>query len=129
MLNNYQSYWTLWQSRMHWKYFNISSFLLIWDKNFGSYTSWLVPKPLWMRWWTGISIERDQDPTIMNETVVGKLAEKFFKLKSNTLWKIRMILWVLYHWSQVTYRPAETGLQSSENKLLVSMMLLFCQAN
>ena len=29
-------------------YFIIFNFLLIWDKNLGSHTGWLVAKPLWI---------------------------------------------------------------------------------
>ena len=32
-------------------YFNILSFLLIWDKNLGSHTGWPVAKTLWIRPW------------------------------------------------------------------------------
>ena len=33
-------------------YFKIFSFLLIWDKNLGSHTSWPVAKPLWIHPWS-----------------------------------------------------------------------------
>ena len=33
------------------KFIKIFSFLLIWDKNLGSHTGWLVAKPLWIHPW------------------------------------------------------------------------------
>ena len=43
-------------------YFIIFNFLLIWDKNLGSHTGWLVAKPLWIcPWGFKLSISRSQN--------------------------------------------------------------------
>ena len=76
-------------------YFNILSFLLIWDKNLGSHTGWPVAKTLWIRPW----LYKDGCASC-------KLGSAWMLLGVKTAPKIKLdlVIWWVGYWLWISLR-------------------------